>query len=440
MDALSSHFAGRRGKRIDPVLVAIAGAAAIARLAYVRAERDRPISADGFSYSIVGDLVAEGEGFRNPLVDAPTALHPPGWSLVLAAASSVGLDTVPSHQVVAALIGTVTVVLVGLLGARLGGRPAGWVAAFLAAAHPNLWLWERELAAEVLLLPLVAATLLLAHRHMERPAAWTAVALGLASALAALTRTEQAALLILFVTPAILRPDPDTTWVLRLGWLAAAAGTAVLVVAPWIAYNHGRFEEPVLLTTGAGVTMRYAYNPTTFHGDRLGYGDPSTWTEMLPGDESQSDAAYRRAAWEYVTTDEDRLPAVIAARQGRTWGLFRPVQQARFDQDWGNSAIGVYLAGLVAHLVLVVPAMAGGIVLRRRRTRIWPLLSVVGVVVAYTALTYGQPRYRVTADVVIVVLAGVGIDAVWRWWRARQRRGSPGEAGAGAGPLDREPG
>ena len=72
-------------------------------------------------------------------------------------------------------------------------------------------------------------------------------------------------------------------------------------------------------------------------------------------------------------------------------------------------------------------AIAGGIVLRRRRVPLTPLVAQF-VVVAVTALAiYGLVRFRVPAEVALVVLAAVGVDRLVTRTRTRSRVGDQEE-------------
>jgi len=67
-------------------------------------------------------------------------------------------------------------------------------------------------------------------------------------------------------------------------------------------------------------------------------------------------------------------------------------------------------------------------VLRRRRVPVFVLLSFCLVVVAATALTLGQTRIRAPAEVPIVILAAIGIDAAVQRFARSSRRASAGGA------------
>jgi hypothetical protein len=55
----------------------------------------------------------------------------------------------------------------------------------------------------------------------------------------------------------------------------------------------------------------------------------------------------------------------------------------------------------------------GAVILRRRRVPVYPLLTYMGIVVLSSMLTIGDLRYRAAAEVPLVLLAAVGLVAVW---------------------------
>jgi hypothetical protein len=94
------------------------------------------------------------------------------------------------------------------------------------------------------------------------------------------------------------------------------------------------------------------------------------------------------------------------------WDVYRPRQNALFSTIEGRDR-RVANVGLVFYWVLVPIAIAGVVVLRRRRTMVWPLVAPVVVVCATAAYAYGVTRFRVPAEVALVVLAAPGLDAAF---------------------------
>ena len=118
--------------------------------------------------------------------------------------------------------------------------------------YPGLWVYERPLLSEVLLLLEVALMILLAYRFRDRPSG-RAVGLGAMCGLLALTRSEQILVLPLLVFPLILAAkevDRRRRVALDGRWPLA---TSLVVVAPWTIFNLGRFQRPVLLSNGFGA-------------------------------------------------------------------------------------------------------------------------------------------------------------------------------------------
>jgi hypothetical protein len=70
---------------------------------------------------------------------------------------------------------------------------------------------------------------------------------------------------------------------------------------------------------------------------------------------------------------------------------------------------------------LVPLAIGGALRLRRRRVGVWILLMPF-VAVTITALaTYGNVRFRESAEVSLVVLAAVQLNALLQLWRPTKR-------------------
>ena len=112
-----------------------------------------------------------------------------------------------------------------------------------------------------------------------------------------------------------------------------------------------------------------------------------------------------------------RVPVVMAARVGRTFGVFRPFQQMQLDRA-ATRQLWVIRLGFFMYWALLPFAVAGAVIARRRGIPIYPLLVFPLTVVLSVLLTIGQTRYRVPAEISLVLLAAVGIEAGLRWWHA----------------------
>jgi 4-amino-4-deoxy-L-arabinose transferase-like glycosyltransferase len=242
------------------------------------------------------------------------------------------------------------------------------------------------------------------------------VALGVATGVAVLTRAELVLLVPLLVIPLLIVTD-RRDWRRSLGRLAVSALAALVVVTPWVAYNLHRFDKPVTISTGLGQTLLAANCPQTYFGPEIGYWavqcvlDPKKPIHA-GGDESVQEAAYRRRGIDYATSHAGRVPFVVFARVGRTFGFYAPIDQLRVDERDNRRELPVSIAGLATFYLLAGLSIAGFVLLRRKRVLVFPLVAPIAAVLVAVALTYGQTRFRVPAEVSLALFAAVALDAV----------------------------
>jgi len=383
----------------------------------------RQICGDALYYHGGANLLVDGHGFvdviRYLYVDGrlmPGADHPPLYQLYLAGWSLLGLRSVLAHQIASAVLGCATIVTVGLLGRRLAGERAGLLAAAGAAGYAAIWVNDGLVMSESLSILMTALMILQAYRAWARPTLVNAVMLGAVSALGALTRAELLLWLPLTALPLAVFSLPS--WRARVRFVAVVAVVALAVLAPWSVRNAVTFRKPVLLSTGSGITMAYANCDRTYYGELIGYWYlPCAGPVPVDYDESEADALYRRRGLSYAKHHLERVPAVTAVRVARLWGVWNPRQMVNLDLI-ENRERPLNWVILIEYYVLVPLAVGGGVVLHRRRVPLTPMVAMVMTLTVTAALAYGITRFRTSADVLIVVLAGVALDALLR--RRRQ--------------------
>jgi 4-amino-4-deoxy-L-arabinose transferase-like glycosyltransferase len=414
------------------VLIALAGFAI--RLGYVLAGAGNDTSQDGLYYHFAANVLVDGRGFVNPWEGGPIGQHPPAWPVLLGLPSLVGLDGLLAHQVFACIVGTVAILLVAMAGRAMLGARVALVAAALAAANPNMWVRERELLGQTLVFPLTAVALVLAYRYWRTGRSLTLAAVGGVCGLLALVHASLALLLAMLLPILALRAAPGLSLARRLRQLVAALSVAILVLLPWIVRNTVQFDRPMFLTTTLGLNLRVGTCPAGYYGERIGSHDPDMWRprgavgpdqcgyDAASRNEVEQDDVFRADALAYMRENAGRVPIVAAARQGRIWGVFRPFQTARFDQEFGGGPLSVYQAGVVFYWALLPVAVVGAWRLRRSPVSTAPLLPFFAVAAASAAIAFGTFRYRAPAEVPIVLLAAVGVDALWTRLRSHDRR------------------
>jgi 4-amino-4-deoxy-L-arabinose transferase-like glycosyltransferase len=425
---------GGDDRRFWRILLLIALAALALRVGYVAfAKTNQPVQGDQLFYNSEANRLARGDGFLEPFDPQalsrgviregkdPAADHPPLTVIVLAPVSFVTSQALIPQRLTMAVLGTVAVVVIGLLARGLAGDRAGWIAAGIAAIYPNLWVNDGLIMSETLATLVVALALFYAYRLIREPNVWNALIVGALCGLAALTRAELVLLVPLLAVPAALVARSVATaqrWKLAgIGVLAAA-----VLIGPWVGYNLSRFKEPTYLSTNDGIALLGSNCDSVYYGDGIGLTDLKCLGPNPRGDQSVDSRIFRDRAFDYIRDHKKRAVLVAFARVGRTWSVYRPWDMVNYNKGEGREG-WVTTLGLIAYYPLLIAAVAGWVVMRRRRRRSWPLLVPALVVTIASAATYGQTRFRVPAEPTIVVLAAVAIAAVVaRDWPARRKQ------------------
>ncbi|HWS44937.1 MAG TPA: glycosyltransferase family 39 protein [Acidimicrobiia bacterium] len=431
-----------RARRVFITRLALIAAVGLAvRVTFVLvARRTTKPGGDDFYYHWLGILLARGKGFVDPTtwkllhISRPTAAHPPLYPVYLGIVSRAGVQSVLGHRLASCLLGAGTVFVIGLVAGRLGGERAGYAAALIAAVYPNLWINDANLMSESLDALAIALVLLAAYVFFDAPTLRRAVWLGLACSMAALTRAEGVLLFPLLVIPLTIvvrgfaRHD-------RVKWAGAACVVGLLCIMPWVGANLVRFQRPETMTSGFGTVLTLGNCDSTYRGTYLGYWNWDCSMPVWPAgcsadeerryaagdrsipycDESIVDAAARKKATTYMSDHLGRMPLVMLARVGRAFDVYAPFQGVRFNEFFESRGRLPSLWGLWAYWATAALGIGGAIVVGRRSlARLLPPAAIIVIIAATSAISFGITRYRVPVDVVAIVFAGVGIDALLR--------------------------
>ncbi|MEQ8841762.1 MAG: acyltransferase family protein [Acidimicrobiales bacterium] len=422
------------GARFRTQLLVISGVGFVGRVLYViLAKHDQTLSTtdiapgDQFFYSRAADALAAGEGFVTPWQDiavklgladpgeaaAHAADHPPLTALVAAPASFLPGgrgEHLFEQRFIMCAVGAAVIVMVGLLAREIAGRAVGIIAAVLAALYPGFWINDGLVMAESLTALTVAGALYAAARYRRAPSGRLAAELGLWIGFAALARAESLLLIPLVVVPLL--------WVTHPGWrdrfvrAVLAGGVTALVVAPWVVPNLVRFEEPVVMSHGDGLVLVGANNDAVYRGGGLGFWSPPMEFLTADGrfdetDPSVDSLAARDQAIEYIGEHLGDQPRVMAARFGRLWSVYRPLETAALNTQEGREQWASHLS--IGALYLTLPlALLGWWRLGRGWSR-WLLGIMVVHVSLMGVMFYGIPRFRVPAEVALMVAAAIGV-------------------------------
>ena len=399
-------------------LAAVTAIGLAVRLVSLLFSKHTLVLGDALFYHVQANVLASGRGFINPLQweffhrVVATAEHPPLYPLVLSVVSLVGGRSVLAHQTASCVLGSATVAVVALAGRRIAGPRVGLLAGAVAAFYPNLWLNDTQVMSETVYALTLALFLVAVYRFHDRQSVASAALMGGAVGLAALTRTEALALIVIVAIPVVLVKSE-----LPAGRRAVSAGAAVaaalVVLSPWAVRSLVTFDRPVVLTINADTALAGANCPAAYNGAGTG-----SWVftcgaaVKISGDESDQAATLRRHALDYVTAHLGRVPFVLLAREGRTWSVFRPL---RDDSEPRGTTAWLRVVSFFA----VTPFSVTGVWLLRRRGRLTlPLIGMAVLSAVSAATAYGAMRFRLPCEVALVILTAVAIDAVLPWQEA----------------------
>ena len=410
--------------------VVLAVLAAVLRVGWVLAvDRVGFAFNDALMYHTTAMSVSRGEGYV-PLTGGPTARWPPGYSTLLGGIYRVvGIEPL-AGELVNALLGAVTVgVLVLVVGAAID-RSVAIAAGLGLALLPGPVLWTDVLVSETLYTALFVTMIGLVLR--SRPS-WTwALALGAMVGVGALVRGEAFTWLLL----------PVVVWWPRLGrrqlagLVAVSVVAVVVVIAPWTIRNALVMDAFVPVATNASQTLWSGHHPGATGGQTY---PPADFLDRFPEDvrtrELDASRALRDDAIEFMVTHPIREAQLVPLK------VVHLLRGDSYALDWVNagvegrpgplSPIWVERIGVVADagwFGLLALTVVGGVVLGRR---FWsrPIgrlaaTSFATALFLYGFAYYGNYRYRLPYEPLMVVVAATFVVQVWRWRAGTAARSS----------------
>lgn len=419
-DAEPDELSSRRWwhRRWAPHVVLFALALAL-RVTWVLAVRRTGFAFnDAIMYHTTAIGLTRGEGYT-PLTGGPTARWPPGYSTVLGGVYRVFGIEPTAGELLNALIGAVTVVVLVVAVERAVDRRTAIVAGAILAVLPGPIMWTDVLVAETLYTA-VFVTALFVFVHASPTWRWAA-AIGLVIGVGALVRGEALTWVLL---PCVLwwRVLPRRQLAMRLALVVAVAA---VVLAPWTIRNAVVMDAFVPVATNAsqtlwsghhdGATGAQTYPPPGFE-DRFG--------PDLPERELAASKALRDEAIEYMLTNPVRELELIPLK------LIHLHRGDSYILDWVNappepgepplSRIDAERIGVIAdagYFSLLALTVLGGLWLGRSfwRTPVGRLIatSFLTALFLYGFLYYGNYRYRMPYTPMMIVVAATFLARSW---------------------------
>jgi 4-amino-4-deoxy-L-arabinose transferase-like glycosyltransferase len=382
------------------ILLAVA---LVVRVAQIAATPHWTPVADPADYVRHAVSIGDGHGMADSFLPhgGPSALRPPAYPYFLGGVFAVSGDSFTAGRLAAALLGVLTVALIGVIAQLLWNRSVAIVAMAIAAVYPPLVLLSGTLLSESLGLPLVLAlvALVLAYRDGPRPH-WVAPVAGVLFGLALLDRPA----LVMFGVPLIAGlwgwPWRSRT-AMRAPAIALAA--ALLTVLPWTLRNAIEFHDFVPISTQSGFLVAGTYNATSDHDPaNPGAYRPASFDPALrpivadPSlDENQVNKELSKAGRTYAKDHPGYVPRVFWWNGLRLLALERPVATTEAAYKFQGIGPGYAKLALIAWYLAVTAAVAGLLLGGARGVPWWlwvvPLLLYVSVIAISSDIRYRAP-------------------------------------------------
>ena len=364
---------------------------------------------------------------------SPAAIRPPAWPYLLAGVYEVTGERWTAGRLTAAVLGTLSVLLIWLIARGVFGFSVARWAGWLAAVFPPMVFLTGSLVVENLFVFLTLATVwaTLRARGSPHPLRWAVLA-GFACGLAALTRTNGLALLL----PVAIGLAVASGFTLRRVSLrpllapVLAITVAVVTIAPWTIRNAVVFGEFVPVSTQGGYAMAQVWNAESDSpGPTRGAPrfEPVEPYQHQPGvDEVELDRKLRELGTDYA---RDHPGYVIELAGLNLLRMFKLAGDEYFTFYWNLERDMTPARRVIDSIGLAVVVLLVLVALFDRRSRRtlgeapWWLWLFPAILFASVVLLFGNPRHRTEFDPFLVLVAAVALSSIRE--RYRKQRPSP---------------
>ena len=435
--------AGARSRFIQN-LVLIAGIALTLRLLYLAGAAHNPLylspALDGRVNDQQGWAIASGRPTDvspspragDAALGAQPYFRPPGYGHFLAAVYSVAGHDLRAPRVAQALLGALSVILLGLIGASLWDTRVGCVAAALGAVFGPSIYFEGELvsASLELFLALLAVWTLIEAEKRRRTAWFTAA--GIALTLGAVTRPTVLPFAAVAVAWLLARRVPARA-------VAVFAATALSLPIACTLRNAVVAHDPVFIASQGGINF-YIGNHAGADGTTPnvpGLGSGVTATYDAPFREASRLAGRTLKASEVSSFWFARGAEFWRADPvGAAWLFVKKIAMVWNRRELPNTQDQAFFAPFNSwifrgpwHLTFAVVAPFALVAAWFERRRAVALLLFAATLTVVTAAFFVCDRFRLPLVVAIIPLAAAAVTRVWDFAR---RRGEAPSLGAAA--------
>jgi len=367
----------------------IFGLALVLRLVFLavwhQADMSGELLGDRQSYVKIGQNVFEGKGFQ--YLGKPSLRRPPVYPLVVGAVLKL-TGSLTALQLLQAVIGAVSCVMLFLIGCKWFGSKVG----LLAAGIMSVDYLSIRYVAEPLPETFFICALLLCFYQLSCLEAPFKNALALkAGVLAGITLLTKDSLIYFFPSLAfgflLLTQKISKTIVLTLIF----GGAILLVVAPWIARNMMHTNRIVMITARSGACLYLGNNPSTqmpVGGDDWSPHVVDNAPDVPAGNLVDYDRYYMRKALAFIKENPNRFIELMGQKFKRLW---TPVIT---DEPVGHLGKVIKFLKYVTYVLIMALALPGMFLGLWRFNRLFPMYALVAYTTLIHSITISGIRYR----------------------------------------------
>jgi len=382
--------------------VVVLAIALLARLACVAIMPREILWPDGREYVAVAHSLLSGHGY------GLQTQRPPGYPTFIAGVWAVFGPSLLALRVVEALLGTVSVALIGWLGTRWFGRAAGFIAMTLAACHPVLaFLPSTEYSENLVVFACVAAFGCALDAITPPAGGWRRWAVaGALFGIVTLIRPNAVLLVpgLLAGTMVPLRRSRRSVLAPAIAFVVSMA----LVVTPWLVRNHRVHGQWFFIATGGGRQLWLGNNDLTTGRAGSIVGPDSTFGAELMRlpDEVARDRRMTATAIDWIRSDPPRAVRMYLIHMSSLWALYPDPQTHRdLINDFARWAQGT----------CSVIMFAGALLALARARDVPQTIPMAASIVGFSLVSaafFMVMRYRMPLEPLLIWMAGLG------WTRA----------------------
>jgi 4-amino-4-deoxy-L-arabinose transferase-like glycosyltransferase len=402
---------------------------------------------DSHAYYALSKALYEEGSYGGPSFENSSDWSPGAPLLYAAGFYATGGAREGTARIVEALLGVAAILVVFLLGERLGGRWVGLLAAFAVAVYPPFIHSTGELMSEppaIFTMPAAVLAFLWASEQ-ERLRAWLVP--GLLFGLTAMFRPEYLLVGAAFVVLAAIRIG------VARGWRPGLAGAGLLVAAlllpivPWTIRNVDVLGRVVPISTGSGKALYVGtYLPADGEYQRvkalllLRYRHIDLPPDSEALNEVDPTPLFNRVAARYPDLPRDSALGKIGKQNFSKYFGEDPLgylgMTARKIGRMWSSGVGAAMSsgvGRAVQILLVGLGLAGFVLLAVRR-RWWELVALatpIALVTLVGAASLAAPRRNEVLMTLVFPLAALTLSSAFaaissgREWSSKQASSPP---------------